>query len=150
MSLLKQEIYNLCSEYIESRIKSIENAIHAARESSIDDTKSSAGDKYETGREMMQQEIDRNTKQLFEAGKLRLVLQGISTESKDEIIKPGSLIFTNFGNFYISISAGHLKLNGQEYFAVSASSPIGMQLINRKKGDKFDFNGRDYIINEVQ
>ncbi|MEO8794606.1 MAG: 3-oxoacyl-ACP synthase [Daejeonella sp.] len=150
MSLLKQEIYNLCREYIESRIKTIENAIQAARESSIDDTKSSAGDKYETGREMMQQEIDRNTKQLFEAGKLRLALQGISTESTDEIIKSGSLVFTNFGVFYIAVSAGQLKLNGQDYFAVSASSPIGMQLINLKKGDKFDFNGRNYLIVDVQ
>lgn len=54
-------------------------AIVAAQQASTEDTKSSAGDKYETGRAMMQQEQDRNSAQLNEANKLMVALNRIST-----------------------------------------------------------------------
>ena len=68
---LKEKLLKKCFEAVDERIKSAENAIISAKEASQDDTKSSAGDKYETTREMMQQEISRNEAQLYEAKKLK-------------------------------------------------------------------------------
>ena len=150
MSLIKQQLYNLCTQYIDERIQTAENAIEAAREATNEDTKSSAGDKYETGREMMQQEIDRNTRQLHEARKLKIMLQSLTPENSGELIRNGSLVFTNNGNFYISISAGHLEVEGVNYFAISAFSPIGEVLMKQKKGGKFDFNGKKFSVTDVQ
>ena len=70
MNDIKSQLYNFCMEYAEERISTANEAIKAARDSSNDDTKSSAGDKYETGRAMMQQDIDRQTLQLGEAAEI--------------------------------------------------------------------------------
>ena len=49
-SNLKQQLYSLCLKQIEQKISNAQSAIDSATESANDDTKSSAGDKHETGR----------------------------------------------------------------------------------------------------
>ena len=58
--LIKQKLYNLCHAYLDNNIQNAEAVIADAREAARNETKSSAGDKYETAREMMQQDIDLN------------------------------------------------------------------------------------------
>ncbi len=140
----------MCMEYVEERIASAQHAITAARESANDDTKSSAGDKYETGREMMQQEIDRNRKQLEESQKLRLLLEQIIPIKPTDIVQNGSLVSTNYGKFYISISRGQISAGDCNYFAVSSASPIGVKLMKQKAGFEFDFNGKLFRIEKVE
>lgn len=150
MSDIKEKLHRICMDYVEERIASAQHAITAARESANDDTKSSAGDKYETGREMMQQEIDRNRKQLEESQKLRLVLDQIDPAKPTEIVQNGSLVYTNFGKFYISISRGQISVDDCNYFAVSSVSPIGLKLMKHKAGFEFDFNGKSFRIEKVE
>lgn len=149
MPNIKQELYNKCVAYIQSRMDAAEDAYKAAEQASNDDTKSSAGDKYETGRAMMQQEKDRNTIQLNEANKLMVVLNTISTKGSSGKIETGSLVITNNGKFYIAVSAGTLVVDGESYFAVSAAAPICLQMIGKKAGDEFAVNGKKYEIEDV-
>ena len=149
MSNIKQDLYNKCVAYVQRRMDAAEDAYKAAEQASNDDTKSSAGDKYETGRAMMQQEKDRNTIQLNEANKLMVALNSISTKGSSENIGTGSLVLTNGGKFYIAISAGTLVVDGESYFAVSAAAPICMQMMGKKVGDEFAVNGKKYVIEEV-
>lgn len=150
MADIKEKLYYACLEYVEDRIASAQQAITAARESANDDTKSSAGDKFETGREMMQQEIDRNRKQLEESQKLKLVLEKIDPLKPMEIIQNGALVSTNYGKFYISISRGQILIDGSIYFAVSSVSPIGLKLMKQKEGFEFDFNGKSFRVEKVE
>lgn len=149
MNEIKEKLHQLCMDYVEERIASAEQAIYAARESANDDTKSSAGDKYETGREMMQQEIDRNRKQLDESKKLKQTLDLIDPSKTTDVVQNGSLVHTNYGKFYISISRGQLLLDGCNYFAVSTVSPIGAKLLKQKAGYEFDFNGKQFKIESI-
>lgn len=149
MQRIKQALYNRCLEFIEQRIQTAETALEQAREASNDDTKSSAGDKYETSREMMQQDIDRNKRLLLDAQENMRILKSveINTEKFDRV-KHGSLVQTNQGLFYISVSAGHLVADGTDVFAISPASPIGKLMLEKKKGDTFTFNGKDYTIKD--
>jgi transcription elongation GreA/GreB family factor len=149
MSDIKQQLYNKCVAYVQSRMDAAEQAFKAAEQASNDDTKSSAGDKYETGRAMMQQEKDRNTKQLNEANKLMVALNSISTKGSSNVIETGSLVLTNGGKFYIAISAGTLVVDGESYFAVSPAAPICMQMMGKKIGEEFAMNGKVYRIEGV-
>ncbi|RNL56569.1 3-oxoacyl-ACP synthase [Pedobacter jejuensis] len=149
MSNLKPKLYQLCLTFIQNRIENIEYSLQQARQASNDDTKSSAGDKYETTREMMQQEMDRNSKLLYEAGQQKIALQQIENVDAAKEVKNGSLVITSGGNFYISISAGELKLDGQSFFAVSQAAPIGKFLIGKKVGEEMIFNGKKYLISEI-
>lgn len=150
MSDIKTRLHHLCIEYADERIATATEAIKAARDSSTEDTKSSAGDKYETGRAMMQQDIDRQTLQLGEAQKLKTFLERMQPEHSGETVQNGSLAFTDQGIFYIAISLGQVDLDGKKYFVISSASPIGEKLMKQKAGAKFSFNGKDYKIKSIE
>lgn len=68
---LKEKLYRLCIAEAEARIAAAELNIRSAKDAQSNETKSSAGDKYETSREMMEQEISFNQTRLMEARKLK-------------------------------------------------------------------------------
>ncbi|MES2428442.1 MAG: 3-oxoacyl-ACP synthase [Bacteroidota bacterium] len=146
---LKELLYQQCLDYVQKRMDAAEQGIKEAQQASKDDTKSSAGDKYETGRAMMQQETDRNMAQLNEANKLKVALNQISTSVTTKQVENGSVVLTNNGNFYMAISAGTLLVDSLSYFAISPASPIGLKLKGLKATDQFTLNGKDYKITSV-
>jgi predicted transcriptional regulator len=93
MSDIKAKLHALCVAYVQSRMQAAEQAIAEAQQSQNDDTKSSAGDKYETGREMAQQETNRNLAQLNEANKLMVALNQISYNGESKKQKPAVLLY---------------------------------------------------------
>ena len=143
---LKEELYRQCLTYVQTRMGAAQQGINEAQQASKEDTKSSAGDKYETGRAMMQQETDRNMAQLNEANKLKVALNTINPAISHNTAEPGSIIKTNNGNFYLAISAGTLTGNGESYFAISPASPIGLKMKGLKAGEEFVVNRKGYKI----
>lgn len=146
---IKQQLYQLCHKHIQNRIDNVSAAIAMAKESAEVETKSSAGDKYETGLAMMQIEIENQSRQLTEAKKLQETLAGIDPEIHTDEAVLGSLIITDTSSFYLSVSVGKLRVEETDYFAVSPSSPIGTLLLGKKKGDRFEFNRKQVTIREV-
>ncbi len=51
---IKEQLYNYCMTHINNRINNIEDILRSIKEAKNNETKSSAGDKYETSRAMMQ------------------------------------------------------------------------------------------------
>jgi hypothetical protein len=149
MSVLKEQLLKQCVSYVQSRIDNAEQAIKAAQQASNEDTKSSAGDKYETSREMMQQDTNRNLAQLNEASKLMVALNRININSKTSKADTGSLVITANSKFFLAISAGTLIVDNEPYVAVSPASPIGLKLKGQKAGDEFTLNGKTYLIEAV-
>ena len=149
MPSVKQHLYALCCEYVAQRIAEAMQAIADTQEAVNNETKSTAGDKYETSREMMQQEINRDTGSLYELKKLEATLILISQDQQSALVQAGSIVRTDKGNFYLCISAGQLKADGDTYQALSVSTPLGQKMLGRKAGETFDFNGRNYEVLEV-
>ncbi|GAL85482.1 hypothetical protein MYP_2711 [Sporocytophaga myxococcoides] len=147
---VKIKLYELCVAFVEQRIASSQKAIEHAQLAANEETKSSAGDKYETGRAMMQLEIEKQSVQLGEAMKLKQVLSQINPEKTTDTIQSGSLVFTDQGNFYISISAGKLDIDGITYFAVSPVSPIGTLLIGKNSGETIILNAKTFTIRMIE
>ena len=150
MSSIKQQLHTLCLVYVEERIKGANEAIQFAQASANEETKSSAGDKYETGRAMAQLEIEKNSAQLAEARKLKQLLFQLDPTKTTETIQAGSLVITSQGRFYISIPAGQYTIEGEIYFAVSPSSPIAQKLLGLKADDQFMFNKKEFVVEEVR
>lgn len=149
MNELKKELHKLCGDYVQERINAAMQAIRATQQAANEETKSSAGDKYETGRAMMQQDADRTQAQLNEANRLMVTLNRIPASHEFKTAETGSVVVTNNGKFYIAISAGTLIVNGEPYFAVSPSSPIGIKLNGQVTGGEFTLNGKTYHIETV-
>jgi transcription elongation GreA/GreB family factor len=146
---VKRQLLEHCLRYLVKRINTSKEAIQSAQVAANEETKSSSGDKYETGRAMMQIEIEQNSTQLNESLKLKDVLDKINVESNSEKIQPGSLVVTTQGNFFIAISVGKVIIEDNPYFVVSAESPIGAKMIGMQQGDSFSFANKTYEIEQV-
>lgn len=150
MEDFKTKLYQRCMDFVLQRIDTAETALKQAQEASNDDTKSSAGDKFETTREMMQQDIARNKNLLFDGQQnLQLLTSLESVSAAGDTVRNGSVVYTSKGIFYISISAGQLNVDDQIVFAISAASPIGQLLIGKKAADSFSFNQNAYTIKDI-
>ena len=146
--MTKPALQALCHAFIEQRIAAARTAMQAAQESSSSETKSSAGDKYETGREMANAERDRNAAHMQQAQQLQAELARINPETACDTVRPGALVHTSLGVFYVSISAG--KLEGHDVFAVSAAAPVAVALKGLRAGQEAVFNGKAVRVLAVE
>ena len=149
MSELKQSILSKIMLIINERIDSAKQAIASAKESRDNETKSSVGDKYETGRAMMQMELEKNRVQLNKALKIKNELEQINLHKKYDRVEFGSLVHASNGTYFISTAIGKLVVEAKTIYSISMASPIGRLLHNKKAGDKFIFQGKEISILEV-
>jgi transcription elongation GreA/GreB family factor len=146
---IKQRLHRHCETFVARRIDGIQHAIASAQAAANDETKSSAGDKYETGRAMMQLEIEQLSAQLREALKIKNALSQVSTTNSLIAVQLGSLVTTTAGNYYISISAGRVDIEGATYFTIAPNSPIGLLLLGKRPGEECIFNKKVITVQEV-
>lgn len=147
---VKIVLYQYCVNYVQNRIQIIQNTISSSQESANSETKSTAGDKHDTARAMMQLEVEQKSKQLSEAQKLNIGLSQIKPELKQTVVQLGALVLTNIGIYYIAISIGKVVLDDTTYFVISPSSPLGQALFGLKRGNVTEFNGKKITIKDVQ
>ncbi|MEO8933653.1 MAG: 3-oxoacyl-ACP synthase [Xanthomarina sp.] len=143
---LKQQLFLQCELFCNMRLANIQKNIEEIQESLTSETKSSAGDKHETGRAMLQLEREKAGNQLAEIQKLQETLSKIDVFNTSTTICLGSVVFTSFSNFFISISAGELKVEGQIFYAISPITPIGKLLIGRQVGDLISFREQEFKV----
>ena len=98
--------------------------------------KSSAGDKFEISRALMQTEYDKIHNQLLILKYQLRAIKSISLSDKKKKVGVGSFIKTNKSFYFISIGLGKQIIDNNAINIISLSSPIGKLLNNKKKGDK--------------
>jgi transcription elongation GreA/GreB family factor len=143
---IKKKLQQACHDSLAKREAAIREALREAQASVNEETKSSAGDKHETGRAMMQLETEKLSGQLREVLQEQEKLQQISPDKKCFKVEPGALVITDSLKLYISISAGKLLIEKDEYFALSAQTPLGRVASGKQTGDTFAFQQRTYQI----
>ena len=149
LNFLKQQLLEECKRYVASRIATANQSMVNAQEAANEEGKSSAGDKYETGRAMMQIERDKAAQQLDEALKLKNILDQISLEAASGKILLGSLVITNSKKIFVSIGIGKMTLDGEEFLVVAPASPLGKVLMGLKVNDEVLFNKERLTILQI-
>ncbi len=147
---IKQELYSQCLNFVKSRIEAIKRNIEEIQQSLLSETKSSAGDKHETGRAMIQLEREKAGGQLREAEALKEALFKVNPLSTTLKITLGSVVYTSDLNYFIAISTGQIRINGIAFFAISPQTPIGQKLIGKTIGDEVVFRDKTFKITKVE
>jgi transcription elongation GreA/GreB family factor len=145
----KEQLYKQCVSIIEVKLNTINSVFDSAQDSANNETKSTAGDKHDTARAMAHLESEKNAKQLIEINKLKKVLPYIKNHKNNGVIELGSIVKTDGANYYISISLGKLKIEAQDFYCISAVTPIGRLLIGKTIGDTILFHGNSITILEL-
>ena len=149
MIVLKQKLFNVCVDFVNKREQTVTEIISSNQKALTSETKSSAGDKHETGRAMLQLEMEKASQQLEGIYTIKTILTKVNLDDNSEFIKLGSLIITNQANYFLAISVGEIKIENKVYYAISPSSPIGSLLLGKRVGEGFIFNGNSIVIDEV-
>ena len=145
--LQKSAIISAFKQKLDASLDSINDAIQQTEQSLQDETKSSAGDKYETSREMLQADLDRleGQRQILQTS---LALFTQSTDSQK--ISAGSIAEIQIDlqphTLYIGPAIGNIKTENGEVRSISTASPLGAVLLGKAPSDTFQWNGKSIRI----
>jgi hypothetical protein len=143
---MKEKIRFLIAASLKAKIEDLTNAISQAQKSANDETKSSAGDKYETGRAMAHNTIHMYQNQMTQFLTDKHVFDSINFDVKSDKISNGSLVTTNIGLLFLSISMGKQTIDNTDIQTLSLSSPLGKELYLKQKGDSITLNGKKITV----
>lgn len=134
---------------LRQKLDDAKNEIASTRETFIRDTKSSAGDKHEVGRAMVQQELDKLEDQHAKLIVLQQELARVPLERVFDRVAFGSLVTTDQGCCFVAIGLGRNAVASDTFFAVSLASPIGQALNGKRVGEAAFFNGKSITVLDI-
>jgi hypothetical protein len=143
---LKKELLNRCLEIQKNNVnmakKAMEDAMKSANEEKVTEELS------DSFRENMHATRDMYARQVQEGLNNIGLLNRIMIQEHDRV-RFGSVVFTNFQNYFISTGLGEIKVDDKGFLTVSTLSPLFQILADKKKGDTFMFLDRLYTVIEV-
>ncbi len=146
---LKLKVHQKCLHLALTKIESLKSELVGLQEASNQDTKSSAGDKYETGRSMIVLEKEKLGVQLMEAYKLKKALDLIDLGKPINKVSLGALVKESNNFYYFSANFGALNIADVKVFALSTLSPIGQAMLGKTVGDTYNFRGQKFLIEKI-
>ena len=147
--LIKKTLFNHCKTHLEKKMKVLEQLKKNLQKDLTYETKSSAGDKYETARAMIQLENEKLSNQIREIELNYQKLNTIKDFQTSKSISLGSIIFTDKANYYVAIAADFFGVNSKVFYCISSQSPIGKLLIGKKINESIMFNDVQSTILEI-
>lgn len=147
---MREQVHKKCLSILDTRIQSLKLQLHDLVEGAKNDSKSTAGDKHETARAMMQIEQEKLANQLNLLLAQEQTLKRIDPNATSEIIANGSLVKTNRGWIYISVPLGKIEVEGETVMCLSAQSPLGTKLMGKRSGDSIAINNLSYTILSIE
>lgn len=147
---LRKQLIDYCRDYVENRLTRLRASIKDLENDLSNETKSSAGDKYETSREMINAEIDNLGLQLQQFQKLKGIIQLAENRKPSENIQLSSVVKTSQANYFLLIPVGEIKIDNQKFYGIGINSPIGKLILGKSAGERFHFQEQDIEIEKVE
>jgi len=145
----KEELLRKCVIVIDDKLKNIQRALDDYKSDLLSESKSSAGDKHETGRAMLQLEMEKLGNQYQTILVQKELLSKINIAVKSFSVRIGSLVLLNNIYYFIASSIGQIEVEGKIVMVVSVNSPIGQLLLGKENGTPIVFNGNEVNIQNV-
>jgi hypothetical protein len=144
----KRLVHQALIKRMKEEVAALSDTLRSIQFSANNETKSTAGDKYETGRAMAQLEIEKIAGLLREKEKSLMVVSGLSVDPMTHI-GPGALVQTSMGWFYISVNGGEVPATLGTIRCISPASPLAMAMRGKKPGDGFQLMHNDHTIEAI-
>jgi transcription elongation GreA/GreB family factor len=138
-----------CREQLTARRAEYRRELENLDDAAAGETKSSAGDKYETAREMIAQSRNLIGRNLVEAEAGLDALARMAAAPLRPIIGFGSLVETDDGWHLIGASLGEIDFAGIAVRMISLASPLGSALKGKGQGDRIPWRGGVLQVRQV-
>jgi hypothetical protein len=145
----KKVLLDVCLATLFSRMDVASSAMQSAQDAANSEDKSSAGDKYETGRAMSQLDRDMNARQFEEAKSALALAEKIPVNQCYDKVVQGAVACTDACAFFLGVGLGIKEVQGREVVFLSSAAPLAMELMGKRKGDFVFFKGKKVLILDV-
>lgn len=145
----KKNLINKATEVVEGKINELKNEILSLQDSMNADGKSTVGDKHETSRAIIQNEIEQLGKQLNSHEQHLRAFKGIDFNHAHVCVDAGAFVITNKFHLFLGISLGKLEVEGDHVQFISMESPIAQALLTKKVGESIDFHNEKLEVLEI-
>lgn len=142
-------LHQYCIDIAKQRLDELEQIANELKLGLSTETKSTAGDKHEVGRAMVQLQQEQNGKQLTEAQKVLQSLTAINPNRTHTTVETGSLVDTSMGLMYIAVGLGKLSFEGEQVFVIAPTAPLTQALLGKEAGAVVSFNGKNTRIHRI-
>jgi len=146
---VREQLIEHCNQFAEERKSHIDAQMQEIRDALNEETKSTVGDKHETGRALLQLEREKVGNQFKEVEDMYEALQKVKDYIPSDIVHLGSVVYTSKFNYFLSISAGETKAEKDTFYAISCASPIGRLLLSKSVGDEVKFRDQIFTIEKI-
>lgn len=143
---LKEVAFAHCGTFVTERLERLNRQAKEISDALTSETKSSAGDKHETGRAMLQLEREKLGAQLAEAEKMQALLHKVPKNIAFTSVGLGALVVTNGSVYFIAVSAGEITHENEKVYCISPATPIGKLVMGKQAGDSFNFQNKNATI----
>ena len=115
------------------------------------ESKSTAGDKHETGRAMVQMEMEQAALRLSRVEGMVRQWQSLAPARGRKEVRPGSVVCTDHGGFVIGVARGAFDVPELGLWrAISADAPLAQALQARGPDSAVEFRGKQWNISSVE
>lgn len=145
---VKRKLLQECNKLLSAQMQAAKDAMEVAQESA-NEHQGAMEDKFESFREACQIQRDMYARQLDELMTTMGVLRRINATKVNNEVSPGAVVQTEFQNYFIGVSLGEIKLDGESYFAISGLSPLFKAMAGKTAGESFQFRDKEYKILQI-
>lgn len=150
MNEFKSAVYQTAISLLKQKAALLAEERKNIIESILEEEKNSAGDKYETSRETMTQDLNSLEKQIKQSSLDLDELYRLQTiKDAPPTVQEGALVQLGTEWFLLAVSVGQVKVGDKSIFLLSKNSPLGELLVGKKKGETIQFRGKQQVISEI-
>ena len=150
MTLDRQAVVVALQTALTAAMQDARSAMEELSSSLGKETKSTAGDKHETGRAMVQREMEQAGGRLARCEAMQAVALRLDLDRARTSVGPGAIVVSGDAKLLIGVGLGPFEVPGLGRFqAISADAPIAMALLGGKAGERREFRGRPWVIESV-
>ncbi len=145
---MKRRLLQECTKLLNMQIKAAKDAMDEAQESA-NEHQGAMEDKFESFREACQIQRDMYARQLDELITTMSVLKRINATKSNHDVSLGAVVQTELQNYFIGVSLGEIKVEGESYYAISGMSPLYKAMAGKSAGESFTFRDKTYKILQI-
>ena len=149
MSLAKTHVHAALTDALNKKHKELLAALAETDDSLSADSKSTAGDKHETGRAMAQLEREKIGGFIQQHEQLMALSKRLDPTLVTLTIRLGSLVKTSNGWYYISIGLGKIIVDDTSIFCISPAAPLVTAMLGKKANDQLLWQGNSIAIETI-
>lgn len=150
MSMDRSAVVAAFDAALMSAMRDARAAMDALTSSLGKETKSTAGDKHETGRAMVQREMEQAGDRLARCEAMQTVASRLELGKTRTSVGPGAIVVSGEARLLIGVGLGPFEVPGLGRFqAISSNAPIAVALAGGCAAEQREFRGRPWIIESV-